>query len=225
MLDCLVSAASMLVAWFCVGLELLLLVGLIARGRVRHSYLLFLLVLTWLASSLVAGLSPATMTWDAWIVTELGHALLAFLLAFELVLRAFRPVPRAWWWARLALGITLLAAITLVGFAWPGPISVSVIPWLLGALACLYVALWGLAGAMGMPQEPLHQAVLVGLSPYLIVYAVTWGQVGDDTTLANAINPLMFVLSLAVLSRAAWAREPILAGHPETVRWLFPWRF
>ncbi len=187
--------------------------------------MLTLLVNAWLGAALVAGCFPTLMTWNVWIVTELGHALLAFLVAVELAWRAFRPVPRAWWWSRVSIGLALVAAVSLVKLAWPSPLSVSVVPWCLGALACLYAGLWVIAGALGLPQEGLHQAVLAGLSPHLIVYAVTWGQALECTWVAKPVNPIMFGLTLLVLVRAAWARGRSPAAHPETVQWLFPWRF
>ncbi len=224
LLDCGMSFWSSAVAWGCMALEVLVLAGLIVRRRVRHCYTLTVLVHAWLGAALVAGCFPTLMTWDVWIATELAHALLALLVAVELAWRAFRPVPRAWWWSRVSIGVALATAVALVRIAWPGPLSVSVVPWCLGALACLYAGLWAIAGALALPQERLHQAVLGGLSPYLIVYAVTWGQARESTSLANAVNPIMFGLTLLVLAQAAWARDRALAAHSETVQWLFPWR-
>lgn len=218
------SHTEQTIAWLCVLLEVLLLVGLVARVRVRQCYSLFALALAWLASALVVGLSPERLTWEFWVVTESSHALLALLLALELVWRAFRPVPRAWWWARAMVLVTLAAGGILVYAAWPGPLSVHVLPWILGALAWLYIGLWVTSQLLGVPQERLHTAVLAGLSPYLILYAITWGQTRTDTAMANMVNPVMFMLALLALVHAAWARDALVAGHPETVRWLFPWR-
>lgn len=219
------SPLSTTIAWSCIGLEVLLLVGLFVHQRVRQSYMLVVLVVSWLGSALIVAFCPACLTWRFWLVTELAHAALAFSVALELAWRAFRQVPRAWWWAQRAVVAAVVLGAVLLIAAPPGPPSVSIVPWVLGALACLYIALWLTAIVVGLPQERLHAAILTGLSPYLIVYAVTWGQVASDTGAVNVINPVMFLLALLALTRAAWRRETIEpGGHPETVRWLFPWR-
>ncbi len=221
-----VSPFSQVIAWSCVALEILLLAGLIVRRRVRHSYSLVVLVIAWLTSALVVGLCPHCLTWPLWLFSESIHALLALLVAVELAYRGFRQVPRAWWWAKASLVATATFGAGLVYLAPPGALSIGLIPWLLGALACLYMALWLVALAVELPQERLHTAILTALSPYLIVYAVTWGQVQTDTHMVNLVNPLMFTAVLALLVRAAWSRETMAPqGHPETVRWLFPWRY
>lgn len=220
-----VSTAAVLVEELCLVLEVLLAIGLVVRDRVRQCYTLWVLTLAWLASALAVRLRPTWLTWEFWTLTELTHAVLAFLLALEVIARAFRQVPAAWWWSRtILIGATLLSA-GLVYASPPGPFSVRVLPWLLGGLACLYMSLWVMALLLDLPQERLHVAILGGLSPYLIVYAVTWGQTEADTTLANRFNPIMFTVALGVLVHAAWRHETETPAHPETVRWLFPWRF
>ncbi len=226
MLGSSVSPFSQVIAWSCVALEVLLLAGLIVRRRVSHSYALAALVVAWLTSALIVGICPSCLTWRTWLFSELVHALLAFLVAVELAYRGFRQVPRAWWWAKTALLATAVLGAGLVYLAQPSALSIGLVPWLLGALACLYMALWLVALAVALPQERLHTATLTALSPYLIVYAVTWGQVQADTRMANLVNPLMFTAALALLVRAAWSRETMAPkGHPETVQWLFPWRY
>jgi len=211
--------------WSCVALELSLLAGLIVRDRLRQCYALGLYMLASLASALVINLCERCHTWDFWIAKELAHALVLFVLALELSWRAFRPVPRAWLWARLAIVGSVALGVTLVAAMPPGPVSVRVVPWILAALAWLYTLLGVITVSLKMPDERLHRAILWGLAPYLMFYAATWGQAGDDVTLPNLLNPLMFLLVLGVLVWTAWRRETSApGGHPETVRWLWPWR-
>lgn len=219
------SLLAALLTWSCVALEVALLGGLLVRNRLRQCYALGLLVLASLASALVINLCPHCRTWDFWITKEFTHALVLFALALELSWRAFRPVPRAWRWARLAIVGSVVLGATLVAGMPPGPVSVRVVPWILAALAWLYTLLGVITLVLRMPEEHLHRAILWGLPPYLMLYAATWGQAGNDVKLPGLLNPLMFLLVLGVLVWAAWRRETNApGGHAEAVKWLWPWR-
>ena len=52
----------------------------------------------------------------------------------------------------------------------------------------------------------LHNTLLSALSPYAIVYAVTWHYYGQDARVANMVNPLAFNIAMALVLRAAWQR-------------------
>ena len=108
----------------------------------------------------------------------------------------------------------------------PGPISVRVIPWILAALAWLYTLLGVTLALLDMPSEVLHRAILWSLAPYFMLYAATWALVQEDVLLPAVVNPAMFALVLIVLLWAAWRPEDQAPqGHPETVKWLWPWRW
>lgn len=223
---CGVSWVASFLTWTGIALELAVLAGLSARDRFRQCYTLGLYMLASVASALVIELCPPCHTWDFWIAKELAHALVLFAVALELSWRVFRPVPRAWLWARLAIAASIGLGVTLVAAVPPGPISVRVVPWILAALAWLYTLLGLIRLVLHMPDAPLHRAILWGLAPYLMFYAATWGQTGDDVTLPNLLNPLVFLAALSILTWTTWRRETdVPGGHPETVRWLWPWRW
>lgn len=217
------GSAFLIVA--CLALEVALLVGLVRRARVRQCYTLPLLVLAWFATSTALIWRPDWNTWDFWIIKELAHAALALVLALELVVRVFRPLPAPWLWARLVLGGASVLALALVASLPAGPVSVRILPSLLLALAWLYTGLGCILLQYGMPVEPLHRAILWGLSPYLMVYAATWGHVDSEPLLPNALNPPMFTAALAVLVWSACRPEGTPPdADPITVGWLWPWR-
>lgn len=219
------ASAETLLGWACVALEGAILTGLVARQRVQQCYGLFLLVPGWTIATVIARLCRDCYTWDFWIAKELIHAVLAFGVALELCWRVFRRVPRAWFWARMAVIISMAMGVVLVVSMPPGPISVRVIPWILAALAWLYTLLGVTLALLEMPSEVLHRATLWSLAPYFMLYAATWALVQEDVLLPAVVNPAMFTLVLIVLLWAAWRREiEVPAGHPETVRWLWPWR-
>lgn len=219
------SLLALAIAWSGLALELTLLIGLVVRRRLRQCYTLPLLVLASMGSVLTTNLCPGCRTWEFWIAKELAHAMLLLAVALELSWRAFRPVPRAWLWARLAVIGSVGLGVVLVAAMPPGPVSVRVVPWILAALAWLYTLLGLITLALKMPEEPLHRAILWGMSSYLMLYAATWGQAADDVTLPNLLNPMMFLLVMGVLTWTAWRHgSDTSSGHPETVKWLWPWQ-
>lgn len=224
-LDPLVLAYLTTLIWLCVGLEVALLTGLIARGRVRQCYMLPALIFTWLASAIVVGVCPTCNTWRFWTVKESIHALAAIGLGLELAIRVFRQVPRPWMWALVTIGSTVALVVALVWTAPPGPWSVRVLPWVLAGIAWLYTGLGMILLTFRMPVEFLHRTLLWGLSPYLMLYAATWGLTREDVLLPNVLNPLAFTAALALLVWAACRSdtEPPPA-HRLTVAWLWPWR-
>lgn len=211
--------------WLCVALELVLLAGLVVRGRVRQCYTLPVLVTTWLASASIVGVCPGCNTWRFWAVKETIHAVLAVALGLELAVRVFGSLPRAWLLARLVIAATAVLAVALVWTAPPAPWSVRVLPWLLAGVAWLYTGLGLILLFFRMPVETLHRTLLWSLSPYLMLYAATWGHTREDVSLPNTLNPFAFTATLAFIVWAACRREGTTPeGHPATVAWLWPWR-
>jgi hypothetical protein len=203
--------------------EALTLVGLCVNRRLRRAWTLPPWLLSLIGSAAVVGVCPACNTWDFWLVKEFVHAALALLLGVELAARISQNLPRARQAARRWIVFVLVMMVVLVVTAPEGPLTVNVLPRLLASIAWLYTGLVVVTIRFVLPLDPLHRAVLLGLSPYMMLYAATWGHAAADTSVPNLVNPAMFILALVVLLRAAWLREKTPAAPREVVRFLWPW--
>lgn len=216
---------SQALLWSGVVIELAILAGLVHRQRLRYCYSLPAFIAVVLLSTLAMGLCPSCNTWSFWNTQELVHALLLLVMGVELSTRLFRYLPEARLWARVSLVVVVAGAAALLATApsWR-PLSVELLPRVLTALAWLYAGLVGVTAAYGLPLERLHQAILWGLSPYLILSALTLSRIASDKTLANVLNPLAFAIALAWLAWAAWAPSEPADADAETVKVVWPWR-
>lgn len=187
-------------------LEAAILVGLIRRRRLAKAVSLAPLLLALIASASTVALCPSCNTWDFWIVKELTHDALFLLLALELTTRVIDEGPArraAWRWLAFVFAVTLVLVVSAPG----GWIIVELLPRLSVAIAWLYMGLMVVMLRYGVRVEPLHDVILSGFTPYFMLYAVTWSQAAQDTTVANMVNPVMFVFVLVLLLRVAWQKD------------------
>lgn len=187
-------------------LELAILTGLLVRRRVSRAATLPFLLLALIVSATVVAVCPDCNTWDFWITKELTHIALFLLLALEVGARAIeaREARRAACrWGAFVLAVTLTLVVTAHGAG----VVVEILPRLMGAIAWLYTGLIVVMLRYDVRVEPLHDAILSGFTPYLVVYAATWSHAADDTRIANLVNPVMFVFVLLLLLRAAWQKD------------------
>lgn len=201
-----------MVMWLGPSIELGILAGLAVRRRLGRLVALPCLLLALIVSATVVGTCGACNTWNFWLAKEATHAALLLALAIELMLRVFPGPARraaAYWLVFVLAVMTALVLTTHHG------LIVEVLPRVLGAIAWLYMGLMVVMLRYDVHIEPLHDAILSGFTPYLMVYAATWSQAADDTRIANLVNPVMFVFVLLLLLRAAWQR-----GVPRTRPWL-----
>lgn len=209
--------------WINVALELALLASLIARRRLQHCFTLPVLAAAWVTADLVVGLSPDSNTWSFWIAKELVHALLALAVGLELSCRLLLAVPLGHLAVQRWLLGLMLFAVALATTAPAGPANVTLLPRLLAALAWLYTGLAVVMARYSIPIDRLHGAVLATLSPYCILYWLTWSRTGSDTAVAGLVNPAAFVAVLGALVWAAWRDAPEPPVELEIVKLVRPW--
>lgn len=237
------------VAWTLQLLTVAILAGLVARRRYRvcFSFVLYLLVI--LAADLLrllgpSRLEPASMLFpylgkagfssrNFWFVKELMITLLRFAVALELAFRTFRSFPGARSTARGFL--FLLLAVTLVSIVLVTPLVSAVdqddrLEQVVGRLQprVLNGTVWLLTGIAGLilwyrlPVDHFHKAILIGLVPYLLIFAIGLDRIesyewkDSARELFNAVYTTAFLLLLAYWARAAWAplRAPAQAREP-----------
>ncbi len=191
------------------------------RRRWRHSYLLAPCVFSWLISDLAVALVPGCNTWRFWAAKEASHVVLAFALGVELSWRLLVAAPLAWVAARRWLISVILLGAAL--FTVPTAGTLELLPRLLAALAWLYAGLTLVLARYSMPLGRLHAAILLGLSPYCLLYWLSWSRVHDDTAVAGVVNPAAFVVVLGALVWAVWSDEPEPQVEPALVELVWPW--
>ena len=198
---------SFFLLWLSVALDLGVLAGLVVRRRVAEAYTLPVLLLALAATATTVGLCLACNTWDFALTKELIHAVLFLLLGLELAWRLFPGLPVARRTAQLWFVLMLVAMLVWLLTAPAGPRMIQTLPRIIGTGACLYMGLTVLMHLFRVDIGPLRNALLSALSPYAILYAVTWHYHGQDASVANVVNPLAFDIAMALVLRAAWQRE------------------
>jgi hypothetical protein len=198
------------------GLLLLagVLCGMLARGRVRSSLAFTAYVLFVLLTDSAIGLWRDTFyNRHFWLFRETGVAVLRLAVALDLAHRTFRGFPGAA--ATVRRVVFLLLAVTCVGvIAMPpeDPTYHSLVDetvpriangtvWLLTAISAL--VLW-----YRLPLAPFHRAILLGITPYLVVVTATRAVLrSSDWRLRDEMGYLetvAFLLVEAFWCRAAW---------------------
>jgi hypothetical protein len=205
-----------LITWLGPVLELGILLGLIVRRRLGQVVMLPLLLVALIASATTVGLCPACNTWDFWLVKEFVHAALLLALGFEMAQRVFTDAParRA---ARRWTAFVVMAMLALLVSGGREFLIVGILPRLIASIAWLYTGLAIVMLRYGVRTDPIHDAILSGFPPYLMLYAATWSQVTDSTRMAAFLNPLVLIGVLAALLHAAW-RPPRARDVPWLLR-------
>ena len=192
--------------WTGVALDLGVLIGLAVRDRWRDAWLLPVVVLSALLSTATVGLCSACNTWNFWLLNEFAHVALWLLLGVELSLRLCPQGTVARRHARVWIALVLLVVGVL---AFTAPSGIDALPRLAATIIFLYAGLTLVMAAHELElQSALHEALLYGFPPYLLVYVATWGYTRDDTTWAGILNPLAFNLMMLNLLRVVWRRDP-----------------
>lgn len=215
-----------LLSWSGPALECGVLLGLVCRRRLSRAWLLPVFLLAVLTADVIIALAPAINTWRFWLRIELLHAALLLALVIEVAVRMARDMPGP----ALALSLLLLVVMAATGSLWreaPGQhVLFEFIPRLLTGTAGLYIGAFLVQAFFRVPVDPLHKAVLLGLSPWMLVYAATWGRVAraDAVAVAGVVNAVMFAFALLVLLEAAWRREDGPGVPRGLLRFVWPWR-
>ena len=194
-----------------------LLVGMVWRGRLQQCWAFGAYVIAILAGNTLVSLWPERfLTPSFWIYKQAAYDLLKLAIALELLYRALRAFPGTWRAARLVV-LALLSVSTLVLAAltprssvftmweWQPSIVTAAI-WLLAAVALLVV--W-----YQVPVRDWPRAIMLGLAPYLLVFLTTVDllrRLGYDLLRSGlgVIDSLAYLGIVLFWSRAAWRREP-----------------
>ena len=215
------------------SLVLLTLIGLVVRRHVITCPTFGLYLLTVFVTDLLL-LRDSFDNLAFWWQKEIVLNVLKFLVAFELISRAFARFPGAKATAYRVMGLVLgLTALTIIWLAagWQGEAVlekreaaarlVGVFhPRITTATTLLFVAIAALILWYRLPVEAMQKAILIGFVPYLIYFylflvlatANLWPKGG---WLAG-LNTWSWPLLLGYWARAAWQpfREIIPRGRP-----------
>lgn len=237
------------VLWTLQLLTVAILAGLWARRRYRACYAFVLYLSVILVADLLRLLGPSHLEPTAmlfpyldkagfssrsfWFLKELVITFLRFAVAIELAFRTFRAFPGARSTARGVLFVLL--AVTLFSVILVTPQVSAVDPadrleQVVGRLQprVLNGTVWLLTGMAGLilwyrlPVDNFHKAILVGLVPYLLLFAIGLDRIESSEwkdsvrELFNVVYQMAFLLLLAYWARAAWApfRAPARAPEP-----------
>ncbi len=216
------GATQYTILWTGSATLLVTLVGLFVRGRQRvcRSFTVYiaavlfpqLLYLTW---------PDRFYTGDFWMLAEVVHCILKFVIALEvgfLVLRRFPGASRSGRW----VGLVVVWAIFFAIFALPAEnpdyyaIAGKLLPRILNGTVWLFVALAGVILWYRLPLHPLHKAIVLGFVPYLLVFSVAMTVLdtfGWQHRLPTAYFHTLAYLALEIYwAWAAWRPDP--AGGP-----------
>jgi hypothetical protein len=218
------------------------LAGLVVRRRAARCVFFAAYLVSVAATGLLVSLRPAALSWRVWLAVELLQGALAVGAAFEIAARILGRLPAAARSARRHM--RAVVALTLAGgtasLAWEAAalrraaspealayaLASSVLPLLTYGAAFLFTALLAVANWYLLPLDPLHRAVLVGFSVYLVLFSALIVSVRSEevrTALSRA-NSVGFVLLLTGWTWAAWRSEPAPPAPETLVRRLWPWR-
>jgi len=212
----------------------LILAGLVIRHRTRSSTVFPAYLLALLAADVILLQWPERVySLRGWICVEALMAALRIALAVELGARIFRPFPRARATA-LTVGVVTGAVVALsIGSAAGRVVDLrdvadTLMPRVLYGIMTLYAAILALQVYHLIPLDPLHKAILIGLTPYLLVFtgAVTSLELigWHARAAANHLNGVAFALVLLYWAVVAWRRDEIAPEDVPILSRLQPWR-
>jgi hypothetical protein len=201
---------------------LVLLVGVSVRGRARLCWSFPVYALAILAGNSLTTFWPDRFyTAEFYVLKQAVYDILKMAMALELAWRALEAFPGALRTARLVLlgllGLSTVGIATLTpssGYLnlsdWQ-PRTVTTALWLLTATALLVV--W-----YQVPVHPWPRAIMLGLAPYLLVFALALDMLKrhDWATREQAgiLDSTAYLVLLLFWNRAAWRRDAPAAARP-----------
>ena len=235
MLDAVLEALTIGVAWLGQALTLTVLTGLFVRGRYRVCYVFVLYLLVVLGADFLLLLGTKKVEGDGilmsvlgakgfysrtfWFIKELSINLLRFGVALELAYRTFRAFPGARSTARgvllLLIGITLVSVVAVTPQV-SAENSDDRIEQLVGRLQprVLNGTVWLLTGIAAvvlwyrLPVDRFHKAILIGLVPYLLVFTISLNLIETSKWSPATVQNVNHIHTLAyqfLLAFWAWA--------------------
>lgn len=202
-------------------LQAFLLGILLQRGHARSSPI-FALYIGWIVTSqALFGLWPEQFyTPQFWLVHKVAEGALRFGVALELAHRIFRGFPGAAASAlNLMLVVTAVTAFTTAAIYSPtanyADIIGIVVPRVAQGTAWMFTALAALVLWYRIPLAPLQRAVLMGITPYLLLFAAGMGllqTLGWHWRVAiGYVTSLSFIGLTAYWTVVAWKTHPVEA--------------
>ena len=198
-------------------LLLVLLAGMLWRGRVRQCWAFAAYVLAALLGNTLVSLWPERFfNPPFWVLKQGVYDVLKIAIALELAWRSFHAFPGAQRTAQRVL-LALLVVSTLCPrvrspprpsfetlWEWQPPVATAAL-WLLTATALMVV--W-----YQVPVNGWQRAIMLGLAPYLLVFVSLlgllerrgWAVVGE---LFATAETLAYLALVAFWSWAAWRRD------------------
>ncbi len=214
-------------------LVLAALLGLVVRRHITTCWAFGLYLFVVFATDILM-LRNSFDTLAHWWRKEIVLNVLKFVIAFELISRAFARFPGARATARRVMGLVVgLTVVTVIWIAagWQGDAGLSqreaaarivgeFHPRIITAITWLFVAIAALILWYRLPVESMPKAILIGFVPYLIFFFMVlelqtanhWPREGWLVGLNTWAWPLL----LAYWARAAWQpfRETVPRGRP-----------
>lgn len=219
------------------------LAGLVWRGRLGRCVSFALYLLSVAVPSLLAGLWPQRFfTWATWTTGELAQAAFALASALEIAWRTLGSLAAA---AHMARRLILVVLLITAAFTWMAPwqpivqidnsparehtaayMAVALLPRLTYGTAALFTGLLAVLTFYLLPVDPLHRAIMVGFSLYLVLFSVLFISILSESTRATytRVNSFAYLALLAGWAYAAWRIEPAPPAPEAVVRRLWPWR-
>lgn len=217
----------------CQSLVLLALIGLVVRRHILTCPTFGLYLLTVFVTDLLQ-LHDYFFTMQFYWYKEIVLNILKFLVAFELISRAFSRFPGAKATAYRVMG--LVVGLTLVTVIWlaaswqgqPGLVdreaAARVVsefhPRIITAVTLLFVAIAGLILWYRLPVESMQKAILIGFVPYLIfsymVLELLTANLWPKGGWLAGMNTWPWPLVLGYWARSAWQpfREVVPRARP-----------
>ncbi len=197
-----------------------LLAGMVWRGRLRQCWAFGAYVIAALVGNTLVSLWPSRFYTPAfWVAKQGVYDILKAAIALELAWRAFRAFPGALRTARLVLLVLLgLSTVSLAAvpsrpayaavWEWqPGVVTAGL--WLLTATALMVV--W-----YQVPLTGWQRAIMIGLAVYLLVFVTLLGLLksrGWGLGPVVAVTETLAYLSLVVFwAWLAWRRDAAAAA-------------
>ncbi len=214
-------------------LSMAALVGLVRRGHARAAWLFVaFLSTTSIFDALTLAFPGPLFDWPAYLVRGTLNSSVRLGLAVELGVRIFGTLPRARAnvsAAQLAITLGTFAAVSLNNGAEDiSDLAVGVLPWLQYGTAFAFLVVLAAAAWYSVPLYPIHRAVLVAFTPYLMAFTFgiratqEWG--ASMVPFLNYVDGVVFLAILAYWTREAWRPAPALAeDFPVAFRFLRPW--
>ena len=218
-----------------VGLQLMVLVGLVWHGVVRRAWMLpVYLVVNVAMQVLQAGWPTGFRRWNVWTAKELLVTVLAATVVIEISARVFASLPGAGLRVWAALVSIVAVTVAAVGQApglgeqpWVYVTVTEVLPRTAFGAALLCTATLGVMVWYHVPPDRVYQSTLGGLGLYLVSYAGPMGSAATSEVgrfIMYRVTPVVYVLVLVVWAWAVWSREDTPDVPPSVVRRLQPWR-